>query len=224
MKSILIIGLGRFGSYTARKLFEQGHEVMGVDQQAEMVEKAMAYLSSGQIGDSTDPDFLRSLGVRNFDVCIVAIGDDFKSSLVTTTLLKEMGVGHVVAQASEDVHEFLLKRMGADDIIYPHKQLGEWAAVRFGSDHVTDFFRIDDEIAVYEMEVPEKWYGRTIGQLDIRRRFGISIIGIREAVMKYGSGQPRTHTEVMIMPDMILKKDMTLLVLGDDARIRKCFK
>ncbi len=224
MKSILIIGLGRFGSYTARKLFEQGHEVLGVDQQAEMVERAMGYLSGGQIGDSTDPEFLQSLGVRNFDVCIVAIGDDFKSSLVTTTLLKEMGVGHVVALASEDVHEFLLKRMGADDIIYPHKQLGEWAAVRFGSDHVTDFFRIDDDTAVYEMEVPARWIGRTIGELDIRRRYGISIIGVRRSMETYGSGQNKSRTEVMILPELMLKEKMTLLVLGDDASIKKCFK
>ena len=223
MKSILIIGMGRFGSYTAKKLYEQGHEVMGVDLQAEMVERAMPFLTSGQIGDSTDPAFLKSLVPGNFDVCIVAIGDDFKSSLVTTTLLKEMGVKHVVAEASEDVHEFLLKRMGADDIIYPHKQLGEWAAVRYGSDHVTDFFKLGDDVAVYEMEVPDKWVGRTIGELDIRRRFGISIIGIRGILPVFPKGA-KPRTEVMIMPEMTLRTNMTLLVLGDDAKIQRCFK
>ncbi|MGX8688027.1 MAG: NAD-binding protein [bacterium] len=223
MKSILIIGMGRFGSYTARRLYEQGHEIMGVDIQAEMVEKAMPFLTNGQIGDTTDPVFLKSLGPTNFNVVIVAIGNDFKNSLVTTTLLKEMGVKHVVAEASEDVHEFLLKRVGADDIIYPHKQLGEWAAVRYGSDHVTDFFKIGDDIAVYEIEVPDKWVGHTIGELDIRRRFGISIIGIRDMAPDFRKGA-KPRTEIMIMPEMTLRKDTTLLVLGDSEKVRKCFR
>ncbi len=115
MKTILMIGLGRFGTNTSRRLCELGHEVMGVDRR----------LTSGQIGDSTDEKFLRSLGVRNFDICFVSMGDDFKSSLVTTTLLKELGVSYVVAVAEEDVQEYLLKRVGADEVIYPQKQLGD---------------------------------------------------------------------------------------------------
>ena len=117
MKTILMIGLGRFGRNTARRLCELGHEVMGVDRRRESVENAMRWLTSGQIGDSTDEKFLRSLGVRNFDICFVSMGDDFKSSLVTTTLLKELGVSYVVAVAEEDVQEYLLKRVGADEVI-----------------------------------------------------------------------------------------------------------
>ena len=159
MKTILMIGLGRFGTNTSRRLCELGHEVMGVDRRRESVENAMRWLTSGQIGDSTDEKFLRSLGVRNFDICFVSMGDDFKSSLVTTTLLKELGVSYVVAVAEEDVQEYLLKRVGADEVIYPQKQLGEWAAVKYSSDHVTDYFRIDGECAVYEVDVPRKWIG-----------------------------------------------------------------
>ncbi len=214
MKSILIIGLGRFGRYTAKKLYEQGHDVMGVDIRKQSVENAMAYLTGGQIGDSTDPDFLKSLGVRNFDLCFVSIGDDFKSSLVTTTLLKELGVKHVTAVAVEDVHEYLLRRVGADEVLYPQKQLGEWAAVRFGSDHVTDYFRLDEKNAVYEVELPERWAGKSIVEIDVRRRYGISIIGIRKG----------GKTEVLISPDQILDRSMRLLVIGDDAGIQKCFR
>ena len=214
MKTILMIGLGRFGTNTSRRLCELGHEVMGVDRRRESVENAMRWLTSGQIGDSTDEKFLRSLGVRNFDICFVSMGDDFKSSLVTTTLLKELGVSYVVAVAEEDVQEYLLKRVGADEVIYPQKQLGEWAAVKYSADHVTDYFRIDGECAVYEVDVPRKWIGHGIGEIDVRRRYGISIIGIRE----------HGHTDVLIHPDTVLSGKMTLLVVGDDKKIQKCFR
>lgn len=124
MKSILLIGLGRFGRHIAMKLDELHHQVMAVDQEESRVEAALPYVTNGQIGDGTNVDFLRSLGVRNFDVCIVAIGDDFQSSLETTSLLKELGAKMVVSRAASDVHAKFLLKNGADEVVLPRKAVG----------------------------------------------------------------------------------------------------
>ena len=126
MKSILLIGLGRFGRNIAIKLDQLGHQVMAVDRIEERVDAVLPYVTNAQIGDSTNEDFLSSLGVSNFDVCIVAIGDDFQNSLETTSLLKELGAKLVVSRAARDVHAKFLLRNGADEIVYPEKQLAVW--------------------------------------------------------------------------------------------------
>ncbi|MFW5669087.1 MAG: potassium channel family protein, partial [Acetivibrio ethanolgignens] len=131
MKSILLIGLGRFGRHAARKLDEMGHEVLAVDKDEERVQAALPFVTNSQIGDSTDENFLKSLGINNFDVCIVAIGDNFQSSLETTSLLKELGAKLVVSRAARDVHAKFLLRNGADHIVYPEKQLALWTAIRY---------------------------------------------------------------------------------------------
>ena len=125
MKSILLIGLGRFGKHIAMNLHQLGHQVMAVDQIEERVNDVLPYVTYAQIGDSTNRKFLASLGVRNFDVCIVAIGNDFQSSLETTSLLKELGARLVVARAARDIQEKFLLRNGADEVVYPQKQLAQ---------------------------------------------------------------------------------------------------
>ena len=123
MKSVLLIGLGRFGKHIAVKLHELSHEVMAVDIVEERVEEVLPYVTEAQIGDSTKEEFLRTLGVRNYDVCIVTIGNNFQASLETTSLLKELGGKMVVARASQDVQAKFLRRVGADEVVYPEKQL-----------------------------------------------------------------------------------------------------
>ena len=130
MKSILLIGLGRFGRHIAEKLFDLNHQVMAVDQKEERVDSILPFVTNAQIGDSTNPDFLVSLGIRNFDLCIVAIGDNFQSSLETTSLLKELGAKEVVSRAASDVHAKFLLKNGAEDIVYPERQLATWTAIR----------------------------------------------------------------------------------------------
>ena len=139
MKSILLIGLGRFGKHIAMELHSLGHQVMAVDHNEERVNEVLSFVTSAQIGDSTSEDFLSSLGVRNFDVCIVAIGNNFQSSLETTSLLKELGARLVVSRAARDVHAKFLLRNGADEVVYPEKQLAKWTAIRCSSDHIRDF-------------------------------------------------------------------------------------
>ncbi|WP_130838431.1 potassium channel family protein [Lachnoclostridium sp. Marseille-P6806] len=213
MKSILLIGLGRFGRHTAIRLQELGHEVMAVDRQEGRVEAALPYVTSALIGDSTRQDFLDSLGVGNYDLCIVTIGDDFQSSLETTSLLKELGARRVVARASRDVHAKFLLRNGADEIVYPEKQMAEWTATRYSSDHLFDYFSMGDGYAIMEIEVPKDWSGRTVGELDIRNRYKINIM----------AAKTDGRLNMQISNVTMFTGHETLLVLGKGADIQRCF-
>ncbi len=212
-KSVLLIGLGRFGKYIAMKLHELGHEVMGVDENEERVNDAMPYVTDGQIGDSTNEALLKSLGVKNYDVCIVTIGGDFQSSLETTCLLKELGAQKVVSRAEQDVQAKFLLRNGADEIIYPEKQLATWAAIRYSSDHILDYIELGDSCSIFEVSVPSAWVGKSVVEIDIRRKYNVNII----ATKKNGK------INAVVTADTILSAEETLLVLGEYKAMRKCF-
>ena len=214
MKSVLLIGLGRFGKYIAMKLDELHHQVLAVDLKEERVNEVLPYVTGAQIGDGTNEDFLASLGVGNFDVCIVAIGDDFQSSLETTSLLKELGAKMVVSRAARDVHAKFLLRNGADEIVYPEKQMALWTAMRYSSDHILDYIELDEEHAVVEITVPAEWQGKTVGSLDIRKKYNINIM----AVKKQGT------INLTITPDTRFSEDESLLILGSNKAIQKCFR
>ena len=214
MKSILLIGLGRFGKHIALHLNHLGHQVMAVDTSEERVEAVLPLVTSAQIGDSTNADFLESLGVRNYDVCIVAIGNNFQSSLETTSLLSELGARFVVSRAATDVQEKFLLRNGANEVVYPEKQVAKWAAIRYTADHIFDYIEFDEQHAIFEVEVPEGWVGKSIGELNIRRKFGINILGIKH------SGK----TDVSITPDTVLSGETTILALGEYKALQKCFR
>ncbi len=214
MKSILLIGLGRFGRHVAMKLHELGHEVLAVDKNESCVDAVLPYVTGAQIGDSTQEDFMSSLGVRNFDVCIVAIGDDFQGSLETTSLLKELGATFVVSRAARDVHAKFLLKNGADEIVYPEKQLASWTAIRYSSDHIFDYIELDEDYAIIEVGVPSAWVGRTIGKLDIRRTHGINIMATKI------DGKMNMN----ITADYIFSEGETILVLGKNKEIQKCFR
>jgi len=179
MKSILLIGLGRFGRYIAEKLHDMQHAVLAVDHDEDRVNRILPLVTNALIAVSTNADFLQSLDIPSFDVCIVAIGDDFQSSLETTSLLKEFGARYVVARASRDIHEKFLLRNGADETVYPERQLALWTAIRCGSNHILDYFPLSDEYAIYEVPVPKAWEGKSIIELDIRRRHHLNILGIK---------------------------------------------
>jgi trk system potassium uptake protein TrkA len=181
MKTILLIGLGRFGRHIARRLNELGCQVMAVDKEEEKARAVEKYVDSVQIGDSTDEEFLRSLGIGNFDVCIVAIGTDFLASLETTSFLKELGAVKVVSRASRDTQEKFLLRNGADEVVYPEKVIGNWTAERCASDSVFDYMQLGHDFAVYEVAIPEKWAGHSIGEINVRRKYEVSIIALRRA-------------------------------------------
>lgn len=173
----------------------------------------MPYVTNAQIGDSTNEEFLKCLGVRDFDLCIVAIGNDFQSSLETTSLLKELGARFVVSRASRDIHAKFLQRNGADEVLYPERQLASWAAIRYTADHIADYIEIDQDYSIFEVEVPKEWLGKTIAQLDIRKKFNLNILGMKR------EGKMTLTTE----PDTRLDGESTMLVLGKRSDIRKCF-
>lgn len=192
MKSILLIGLGRFGRHVAEKLYELDHQVMAVDKQEDRVEAVMSYVTNAQIGDSTNMEFLETLGVSNFDVCIVAIASDFQSSLETTAYLKDLGAKMVVSRASRDVHARFLLRNGADEIVYPEKQVANWTAIRYSSEHIFDYVQLSDTHAIFEIEMPQNWVGKTIGQVEHTKEVQYQYHG-SEAGWKAGYGRPARY-------------------------------
>ena len=148
---------------------------MGGDIREERGEAVLPYATNAQIGDSTNQEFLRSLGIGNFDVCIVTIAKDFQNSLETTSLLKELGAKLVVSRAERDVQAKFLLRNGADEVVYPEKQMARWTAIRYTADHVLDYISVDDSNAIFEVEVPESWVGKSIGEIDVRKKYNINI-------------------------------------------------
>ena len=214
MKSILLIGLNHFGSLLARQFHELGHQVMAVDRDEERVNSVLPFVTDAQIGDSTNEAFLRSLGINNYDVCIVTIGGDFQSSLETTSLLKELGGKLVVSRADREVQAKFLLGNGADEVINPEKQVAEWAAIRYASNHILDYIRLDEDHAIFEVLVPEDWAGKSIGQIDIRKKYGITIMAVKTD----------GRMNLSVTPETVLDGSMTMLVLGQQKSIRKCFR
>ena len=214
MKNVLLIGLGRFGRHIAMQLNQLGHEIMAVDWNEERVDKALPFVTNAQIGDSTNAEFLRSLGIGNYDICFVAIGGSFQNSLETTSLLKELGAKLVISRAERDVQEKFLLRNGADKVVYPEKQVAKWASIRYTDDHILDYMEVDASHAIFEVEVPENWISKTIGQLDIRKKFGINIVAIRED----------DKINMAISPNTVFQSGTTLLVLGEYKELQKCFR
>ena len=213
-KSVLLIGLGRYGTHVARELSELNHDVLAVDRNEERINGAMQYVTSAQIGDSTNEEFLRSLGVDNFDVCIVTIGKDFQSSLETTSLLKELGGKLVVSRASEDVQEKFLLRNGADEVVYPEKQLAKWTSIRYTAEHILDYVELDAEHSIFEVAIPEKWIGRKVGEIDIRRKYNINILATKV----------NGKMDLAVTPETVLAANKTMLVFGEDKDLQKCFR
>lgn len=214
MKSVLLIGVGRFGRNTAIKLKELHHQVMAVDKDEKRISEIMPYVTDARIGDSTDEGFLQSLGIRNYDLCYVCIGDSFQDSLETTSFLKEAGARMVVARASSEVHAKFLGRNGADAVVYPEQQVAEWAAIRYSADHIFDYIAMGCGYGIFEIAAPERWIGRTIGELDIRKHWQINILATKsEGTINMNIG-----------PDTVLTANETLLVLGRNEEMKKCFK
>lgn len=213
MKSILLIGIGRFGKHIAMQLNAMDHQVMAVDHNEEKINEILPYVTNAQIGDSTNVEFLRSLGVDNYDVCIVTIANDFQSSLETTSLLKELGAKFVLSRAARDVQAKFLLRNGADEIVYPEKQIAKWTAIRYSTNHIRDYIELDDNNAIIEVSVPKAWVGMSIRQLDIRKKHNINIIAVKQ------NGKMNTA----VSPDLVLTADEKIFVIGEYKALQKPF-
>ncbi len=211
MKSVLVIGIGRFGYHLIDQLNKAGDEILAVDASEERIEPVLGMVTSSLLGDSTNESFIRSLGVENFDVCFVAIGDDFQASLETTSLLKECGARYVVARASRSVHEKFLLRNGADAVVFPEKQLAEWSAIRWCSGRVVDYLDYPGDYSIFEIEVPKTWIGKSLVDLGIRNKLHLNVLSIR-----------RNKEIILEFPaDFIFEENDTVTIFGADKDIRK---
>lgn len=214
MISVLIVGMGRFGTNCAKKLYDMGHEVMAIDANESRINAVLPFVTNAQIGDSTNGSFLDSLGVNNYDVCIVTIADNFQNSLETVSLLKDRGAQKVIARAASSIHEKFLLRNGADTAIYPEKQLAEWTAIRCASNSIKDYFNLQGPNAIFEITVPSEWIGKSLVQLDIRKKYEVNVIGIRK----------QGDLNINVPPDTVFSPADTVLILGDEDTVHKKFK
>ena len=180
MKNILVIGMGRCGRHLARKMQELGNDVMIVDKDESTIEELAPLFTDSYIGDCTNEGVIRSLGVNNFDVCFVCIGENFQSSLEITALLKDMKAKYVVSKANRDIQARFLKSVGADEVIYPEREIAEKLAIRFNSDNVYDYIQLNDDFSIFEIPVADDWVGKTVMQINVRRKYNINIIAIKK--------------------------------------------
>lgn len=214
MKSILIIGLGRFGRHMAEKFSEQNNDVMAIDINEERVNNVLSVVTNALIGDATNERFMETVGVRDFDLCVVAIGDNFQSSLETTALLKDLGAKFVLARASRDVHAKFLLRNGADDVIYTEKETAERLAVKYGSDNIFNYIELNDEYSIYEIAVPSSWLNKSILKVNVRSKYGISILATKQGNNIYP----------LPKPEHVFTDSESLMILGKNEDVSRFIK
>ena len=178
MKSILVIGMGNFGQLFSERMQELGNDVMVVDEKPDIINEIAHKFTDSQIGDCRNPAVLKSLGINNFDICFVTIGSDFQASLEITSLLKEMGAKYVVSKARSDRQSKLLVKIGADEVIYPERELTEKLAVRYNADNIFDYIQLTPEYSIYEIPCSSKWTGKTMAEIDVRNKYKVNIIAV----------------------------------------------
>ena len=214
MKSILVIGLGRFGRHMAKKFSEQNNDVMARDINEERITTVLSVVTPALIGDATNERFMETIGVRDFDLCVVAIGDNFQSSLETTALLKDLGAKFVLARASRDVHAKFLLRNGADDVIYTEKETAERLAVKYGSDNIFNYIELNDEYSIYEIAVPSSWLNKSILKVNVRSKYGISILATKQGNNIYP----------LPKPEHVFTDSESLMILGKNEDVSRFIK
>lgn len=180
MKNILLIGLGRFGIHMAKKLHDLHHQVLAIDMDERKIQEALPFITNGEIGDASDPYLIQALGVKDFDLCVITLGHNLQAALEITALLKQNGARFVLARVSQDSHAQFLLSCGADEVIYPEKQLADWAAVRYSADHLFDYVSLSPDYAIYETEIPTSWVGHTMVDLSLRQKYHLNILAIKE--------------------------------------------
>ncbi|MGM9886912.1 MULTISPECIES: TrkA family potassium uptake protein [unclassified Lactococcus] len=209
-KSVLVIGLGKFGRYLALKMQEFGNEIMVVDKEEKEAQKVSNLIDDIFIGDCTNEAVLKSLGVTDFDICFVTIGEDFEASITITMLLKKLGAQYIVVKTGSELQSELLRKIGADEIIYPERELAEKLALKYHSNHMFEsYLELSSEYSIVEMEVPEHWIGKSMQKLDIRKKHGLNVIAIKN------------DDEIKVVPDAnyLFHANDVLVVIGKQADI-----
>jgi trk system potassium uptake protein TrkA len=207
MKTFAVIGSGRFGTAIAEQLFNMGYEVLVVERDEAKVQAISEYVTQAVVGDGKDKGVLRALGIRNYDCVIVAIGEDLTDSVLTTLLLKELGVPRIICKAQDNNHKKILLKIGADRVVIPEHEMGVKLASNLVRSNVLDFIELSEHYGIIEITVPEKWINRTIFELELRKKYGINVIAVKK------DAEPE---EVQISPnaDYSFEQDDSVVIIG----------
>ena len=208
-KQFLVIGLGRFGSSVATALARSGHEVLAIDTNEEVAQKLNGIVTHVVVADTTDEDTLKALGVRNFDVAVVAIGSNIQANIFTTLLLKNLGVPFIVAKALNDLHGKMLEKLGADRVVYPEYDMGQRVAHNIVTSNVLEYIELSPNVGIVEIGVPRSLIGKTLIEADLRARFEVNVVAIKR------------DDQVIVppQPDAQIEKGDLLVVVGGNIGI-----
>lgn len=214
MKQFVVIGLGRFGSSVARTLYKLGYDVLGIDINEEIVQSLADSITHAVQADATDENTLKALGIRNFDVGIVSIGDDIQASILVTLILKDMGLKYVIAKAQNDLHGKVLYKIGADRVVFPERDMGVRVAHNLVASNILDYIELSPDFSIVELEAFPDWYDKTLGELKMRKNYGLNVMAIKR------------NEDVIVSPgaDDFIKKGDILVVVGQNKDIEKLEK
>jgi trk system potassium uptake protein TrkA len=211
VKQFAVIGLGRFGTSVARTLHKAGYEVLAVDSSEERTQRFSDEVTHVVQADTTDENALRALGIRNFDVVVVAIGEDVQANVLTTLLLKDMGVKHIVAKARNELHGKMLEKIGADRVVYPERDMGVRVAHNLVSTNVLDYIELSPNLSLVEVSAPRELVGRTLAQANLRAAYGVNVVAMKRGEELIVSPQPG---------EIIKEKDI-LIIVGGNSGVQK---
>ena len=209
MKSYIVIGLGKFGSQAAKRLYELGCEVLAIDRNSELVQPIANQVTQAVVADARDKEVLRALGAKDFECAIVAIGDDLADSVLATMNLKELGVPYIVCKASDETHRQVLLKLGADRVVIPEQEHADRLAKNLSSPNVLDYIELSDEYGIIEIPAPKDWQGKSLKELNVRAKLGVNIIAVEKG-RKINVSPPA---------DYRIEKEDVMVVLGDTAAL-----
>lgn len=216
MKQFVVIGIGRFGSAVAETLCKLGHEVLVIDRDDEAVQKISEKVTHAVTADATDENVLKSLGVRNFDVAVIAIGSDIQSSILTTLMLKDMGVEYIVAKAQNELHAKVLLKIGADRIVFPERDMGERVAHNLISSNILEYIELSSEHSIIEYAVPKSWEGKDLRDINMRAKFGVTVVALRNINDEHINISPKADSKI--------REGDIMIVIGDNDDLKKLEK
>ena len=209
MKSYIVIGLGRFGSQAAKRLYELGCEVLAIDHNSELVQPIANQVTQAVVADARDKEVLRALGAKDFECAIVAIGDNLADSVLATMNLKELGVPYIVCKASDETHRQVLMKLGADRVVIPEQEHADRLAKNLSSPNVLDYIELSEEYGIIEIPAPKAWVGKSLKELNVRAKLGVNIIAVKKGI----------HINVSPAADYRIEAEDVMVVLGDTAAL-----
>lgn len=211
MKSFAIIGIGRFGESVAKTLAELGNEVMAIDKSPERIQEISEYVTHAVEADIMDETILKELGLRNFDVIIVSIGSDREASIMATLLAKEVGVKKVIAKAQDEIHGKVLKKVGADKVIFPERDMGTRLAHNLTSNNILDYIELSPDFSILEIKTLKSWVNKSLKDLQIRNEYGVNVIAIKDG----------KNINISPIADDIIRENDIIIIIGDAKAIKK---